>query len=183
MRTALALTLLLTAASGQAQSTPPLPEADPADVATTEAIVAAAYASISGPADEARDWDRFRSLFLPDARLVPTGPLPDGSWSVQTFSPQEYADIAAAHFRDAPIYQGKGFYEIEAAHRTERFGNIAHVWSTYESRLDPSEEPFMRGINTIQLVHDGERWWIATILWQHESEAAPIPDAYLSDGD
>jgi hypothetical protein len=57
-----------------------------------------------------------------------------------------------------------GFYEKEIARRTEQFGNIAHVWSIYESRHNEDDpEPFMRGINSIQLFNDGKRWWIVNI--------------------
>lgn len=52
-----------------------VPATDPADVGSKEAIVAAVYDVISGPVGEARDWDRFRSLFIPEARLIATGPV------------------------------------------------------------------------------------------------------------
>src|SRR5207248_11800026 len=73
-----------------------------------------------------------------------------------------------------------GFYEKEIARQVEQFGQIAHVWSTYESRHDPSDsQPFMRGINSIQLFNDGKRWWILSIYWQHESARQPLPERYL----
>jgi hypothetical protein len=81
--------------------------------------------------------------------------------------------------RAEPLLQ-KGFYEKEVARRVEQFGQIAHVWSTYESRHDPSDpEPFMRGINSIQLFNDGKRWWIVSIYWQHESAQHPLPEKYV----
>ena len=156
-------------------------EADSADVASIDAIIERLYAVISGPAEEPRDWDRFVTLFHESAVLVPTGPTDQGGYAPYAQTPAEYAERAATTFRDAAIFQGKGFYETEAARRIERFGSIAHVWSTYESRLDPSEAPFMRGINSIQLIHDGSRWWIFSVFWQHESPDVPLPDAYLID--
>jgi len=82
--------------------------------------------------------------------------------------------------RVEPFFQENGFYEKEIARRTEQFGNIAHVWSTYESRHHEDDpEPFMRGINSIQLFNDGKRWWIVSIYWQQESADAPIPEKYL----
>ena len=58
---------------------------------------------------------------------------------------------------------------------------IAHVFSTYESRHSLSDpEPFMRGINSFQLMHDGKRWWIVNVMWQHEAADLPIPERYLS---
>jgi hypothetical protein len=54
------------------------------------------------------------------------------------------------------------------------------VWSTYESRHDPNDpKPFMRGINSIQLFHDGTRWWIVSIYWQQEGPEHPVPEKYL----
>ncbi|MFL6515266.1 MAG: hypothetical protein ACJ8M1_09620 [Chthoniobacterales bacterium] len=80
----------------------------------------------------------------------------------------------------ADFFEQVGFYEQEVARRTEQFGRIAHVFSTYDSRHDPSDsEPFMRGINSIQLYHDGERWWIISIYWQQENRETPIPEKYL----
>jgi hypothetical protein len=73
-----------------------------------------------------------------------------------------------------------GFFEKEIARRTEQFGHIAHVWSTYESRHQADDpEPFMRGINSIQLIYDDTRWWIITIYWEHEGVDSPIPERYL----
>lgn len=166
----------LVAPCAAAQPTDPPPRADSSDVASVDATLAALYDVISGPSEEERDWDRFRSLFVPGARLLPMNPQ-TGLPSVIT--PSEYAEQSAVAFRDSPLFQGKGFYESEVARRVERWGSIAHVWSTYVSRLDPDEEPFMRGINSIQLSHDGSRWWIVSIFWQGETEQTPLPVPYL----
>jgi hypothetical protein len=89
-------------------------------------------------------------------------------------------DVEGYIARVEPLFAKEGFYEKEIARRTEQFGRIAHVWSTYESRHDPSEpEPFMRGINSIQLFNDGKRWWILSIYWQHESPTDRLPEKYL----
>jgi hypothetical protein len=159
-----------------------VPAAAPADVSTTESILDAVYDSISGPADEERDWDRFRSLMHPEARLMPMGVRADSVTIVQVWSVEDYVEYAAGVFRDAPIFQGKGFYEVEAARRVETYGRMAHVWSTYESRLDPAEAPFARGINSFQLYHDGARWWVLSIAWQQETPDFPIPAPYLPEG-
>jgi hypothetical protein len=138
--------------------------------------VTAAYDVISGPAGKKRDWRRERLLFYPGARIIPTARVP-GRNDVD-LEPQ-LLDVEGYIARVEPLLQ-KGFYEKEVARRTEQFGRIAHVWSTYESRHDPSDpEPFMRGINSIQLFDDGNRWWIVSIYWQHESAQHPLPDTYL----
>ena len=70
----------------------------------------------------------------------------------------------------------------ETARRVETYGHIAHAWSTYESRHKAEDpEPFARGINSIQLMHDGARWWIVTIFWEAETPENPIPEKYLSE--
>jgi len=157
-----------------------LPPADPADVASIDSIVAAAYDVISGPAGQKRDWDRERSLFLPGARLIPTGDTPGATDSSGKLAPQ-VLDIEAYIARVEPYFEANGFFEKEVARRTEQFGQIAHVWSTYESRRSLADsKPFMRGINSIQLFHDGTRWWIVGIYWQHESAEHAIPEKYLN---
>ena len=153
------------------------PKADPADVESIDAIIAAAYDVISGPAGKKRDWDRERSLFAPDARLVPTATVP-GKTDVD-LAPL-VMDVEGYIARIEPLFEKEGFYEKEIARRVEQFGQIAHVWSTYESRHNPSDaKPFMRGINSIQLFNDGTRWWILSIYWQHESKQHPLPEKYL----
>ena len=150
---------------------------NPAGVESIDAIIAATYDVISGPAGKKRDWNRERSLFVPGARLIPTATVP-GKTDVD-LAPL-VLDVEGYIARVEPLFEKEGFYEKEIARRVEQFGRIAHVWSTYESRHDPSEpEPFMRGINSIQLFNDGKRWWILSIYWQHESKQHPLPQEYL----
>ncbi len=149
--------------------------ANPTDVTSIDAIITAAYDSISGPAGQKRDWARERSLFYPGARLIPTA-KPEES---NNLAP-EMLDVDGFIARVEPYFAEHRFYEKEIARRTEQFGQIAHVWSTYESRHNSDDpKPFMRGINSIQLFYDGGRWWIVTIYWQQESPEHPIPERYL----
>ena len=148
------------------------PAARPEDVSSIEAIVAALYDVISGPAGE-RDWDRFRSLFLPGARLIPAAPRPDGG-PLRVLTVEDYVRVAGGYFRENP------FFERESARRADDFGNIAHVFSTYESRRAAEDpEPFVRGINTIQLVRHEGRWWVASIAWDEHRPDNPLPEKYL----
>jgi len=152
-------------------------KANSADVESIDGIIAATYDVISGPASKPRDWERERSLFYPGARLMPTATVA-GSNDVE-LAPQ-ILDVEGYIARVEPLFEKSGFYETEIARRVESFGSIAHVWSTYESRRDPSDpEPFMRGINSIQLFNDGKRWWVLSIYWQHESRQHPLPEKYL----
>ena len=81
--------------------------------------------------------------------------------------------------RTTPIFASTAFYEKEVARRVERFGHIVHVFSTYESRHDPAEAPFARGINSFQLLFDGSRWWVVSVYWEAESGSVKIPAEYL----
>jgi hypothetical protein len=157
--------------------------ANPADVASIDAIINAAYDVISGPAGQKRDWDRERSLFIPDARLIPTAKKAGEDVNHDVGLAPQVLNVDAYIARVEPFFDTNGFYEKEIARRTEQFGRIAQVWSTYESRHQPEDpEPFMRGINSIELFNDGKRWWIVSIYWQQESAQDPIPDRYLSSG-
>jgi len=152
-------------------------KANPADVESIDAIIAATYDVISGPRGKSRDWERERSLFYPGARLMPTATIA-GRNDVE-LAPQ-ILDVEGYIVRVEPLFEKSSFYEKEIARRVESFGSIAHVWSTYESRHDPSDPaPFMRGINSIQLFNDGRRWWVLSIYWQHESTQQPLPKQYL----
>jgi hypothetical protein len=154
------------------------PTANHQDVESIDAIVNAAYALISGLAGQERDWNRVRSLFLPQARLIPISRQP-GVRAPDEGTP-EPLDLDSYIARVSEYFSTNGFFEKEIARRTEQFDRIAHVFSTYESRHQPDDpEPFMRGINSIQLFHDGRRWWIVTIYWQQERPEHPIPAEYL----
>lgn len=151
------------------------PSPKPEDIESPEAVVRALYDLISGGADETRDWQRFRSLCLPDARfLIMRWVTPDTEiesiweWNVEGF-------VAEAQ----KFYSKNGFWEREIRSHSEKFGNVAHVFSTYESRINsPEEEPIVRGINSFQLVKYQGRWWIAHVCWDVERPNNQIPSKY-----
>jgi hypothetical protein len=158
---------------GSIAAHPDWPKAKAADVSSVDAILASLYEVISGPAGQPRDWTRFRSLFVADARLIPTRHNKTGSGAdVAIFTPEQYQE------RAAPALE-KGFFERGIHNTTESFGDIVHVFSTYESRHTKDGEPFQRGINSIQLLKDGHRYWIVTIFWDGETPTTPIPAKYL----
>ena len=148
------------------------PLARPADTDSVESVVKALYDVISGPAGKVRDWARFRSLFADGARLIPMRNTPDGP-APAVLSPEDYIQ------RTTPNFEKNGFFETAVAQRIESFGSVAHVFSTYESRRGPGEKPFARGINSFQLVRQGNAWKVMTILWDSEREGNPIPEKYL----
>ena len=149
-------------------------DAAPADVETTQSIIEAMYESICGPAGQPRRWNRIRSLCLPQACFIRVGKLPEGTLGCKVMRTPEYIE------QMEPWLLANGFYEKEVHRVEERFGNIAQVFSTYESRRSADDpEPFMRGVNSFQLMHDGRRWWIVNVMWQHESPENPLPPEYL----
>ncbi len=151
-----------------------MPVARPADVASPDAIIAALYDVISGAAGQKRDWDRFRSLFIPNARLIPTGRAQNGAGRHRVMTPEEYAAGSG------PVLERDGFYEREIGRKMERYGNIVHVMSAYDSKRTLADaQPFARGINSIQLWNDGTRWYVVTIFWEAETASNPIPDSYF----
>jgi hypothetical protein len=178
--------------SPQAQASTPAPQAptaNAADVNSIDSIIAALYDVISGPAGKKRDWDRFRSLFAPGARLIPTGwrrppgTAPDApltgkeEYALRALTPDDY--IA----RSSKLLEEHGFFEREIARRTEQYGHIAHAFSTYESRHKMEDaKPFQRGINSIQLMNDGKRWWVLSVFWEGETEKTTLPEKYLKNG-
>jgi hypothetical protein len=147
--------------------------ARPGDVDTIDHILAAIYDVISGPAGAPRDWDRFRSLYYPGARLIPSRRDDKGAITARVLSPDDYV----ARGKDA--FASQGFYETSIANRIEQWDHMAHVWSTYESRHAQSEKPFARGINSFQLIYDGNRWWILSVYWEAEDPGHPLPEKYL----
>lgn len=145
-----------------------------ADVKSIDGILGALYDVISGPAGQTRDWNRFRNLFAPGARLIPTVYRPDSLPVLRVMDPEQYIE------RAAPRLEESGFFEKEVARRTERFCGVAHVFSTYESRRAATDKkPFVRGINSIQLFNDGTRWWIVSVYWESERPTSPLPAKYL----
>lgn len=153
------------------------PAADPADVATLDALVTSLYDVISGPAGQKRDFDRLRSLFHPEAKMVPIGPERGREGVFPSL-------IAVDGYieRAGDSLERSGFYEIETSRRVERFGHLAQVFSAYEIKQDlEAEKPLLRGVNGITCVFSEGRWWVLQIAWEQETTAGEWPDRYLPD--
>jgi hypothetical protein len=180
-RRLLPLALLLSACAASRAPCPPaassvaprpVPAANPADVASIDAILGALYGAVSGPPGP-RDWDRVRSIFAPGAWVAPVESRAGGATA-------HIMSIEAFIVRGSRNVSREGFYEKEIARRTEAFGSIVHVFSTYEARHNADDPgPFRRGINSIQLLKDGERYWVVSVYWDTEREGTPIPERYL----
>lgn len=145
-----------------------VPAARPLDVRSIPAIMAAIYDVISGPPGP-RDWSRFKSLMMPKARLTESTVDENGKNLVSETGVDEF--IAEAQ----PLFTAQPFFETALVNRVQRFGNIAQVFSSYASRAAPHAEPFERGINSVQLLYDGKRWWVLSILWDKDRPGNPLP--------
>ncbi|HEX8649425.1 MAG TPA: hypothetical protein VF708_01190 [Pyrinomonadaceae bacterium] len=148
--------------------------AKPEDVATLDGIMKAFYEVVSGPAGQPRQWARDRTLYIQGMRFVATG--------VRKGESKPYANIIDHQtFVDQSndFMVRDGFYEREIHRVTRRFGNIAHIFSTYETRQKPDGPVTSRGVNSLELYYDGTRWWIASAVWDGERADNPIPKELL----
>jgi hypothetical protein len=178
-RSLIAVTLLLMAGLSSAQTSRRREAPPPADAASVDTIVAALYGSVSHGPDASPDFERMRSIFLYVGMFVP--PVRPG----QEITGSDVDGFVSRFERGAAARKEKGeaaqgFFEREIARKADCFGNVCQVFSTYESRHTASDaKPFERGVNSIQLVNDGKRWWIASVAWDAEKPDKPIPSQYL----
>lgn len=146
---------------------------DLSKVASLDATITTLYEVISGPAGQKRDWELFKYLFKPDARLMPIRDSKKGT-DITYLPPQGYIDASGAWL------EKNGFFEKEIKREVQTFGALTQVFSTYEAfKTEKDATPFMRGINSIQLMNDGERWWVLNIAWFAENKEHPLPEKYL----
>ena len=148
------------------------PAANAKDVQSLDEIVAAIYDVISG-LPGARDWDRFNSLFAKDGRLIAVRVPKEGKPNLAVMTPADYAERAGKYFLT------HGFFEHELSRKTDSFGAMTHIYTTYESRESKDGKPIDRGINSMEFFFDGQRWWCVEIYWDAERPGNPIPDKYL----
>ncbi|KAB1067146.1 hypothetical protein F6U93_12050 [Tamlana haliotis] len=143
-------------------------------VLTLDGTIKTFYEVLSAKKDTLRNWKQFKFLFKKDAKLIPTGEGKMGVYQVGYLSPDEYKKKSSEWFKT------HGFLIHELHRKTQIYGNIAQVFSTFEAHHDLSdEEPFLRGINSFQLLYDEERWWIINVFWTHETHRYLIPKEYL----
>lgn len=171
MKKALTLCTFIFAFNLQAQSDKYLEK-----VTSLDSTIKTLYSVISGEKGEARNWELFNYLFKPEAKLIPTGTNKQGVHMARYMTPQEYINTSGKWLVE------NGFFEKEIARSVHKFGNIAQVFTTYEAYKSESDaQPFMRGINSVQMLYDNNRWWIINIYWQQASKKHPIPKEFLSN--
>ena len=174
------LSLLFLTLSAQAQNKDAKTEKeipiDSSSVLSIDKTIKALYNVISGETGKKRHWKQFKFLFLPDAKLIAAGKDSKNKNKIQFMSPDDYIKNSGKWL------ETNGFFEKEIHRRVNTFGNISQVFSTYECFYNITDKkPFMRGINSIQLWHDGKRWWIANLYWTQETKSTPIPEEFLPE--
>jgi hypothetical protein len=140
---------------------------------TPEGLIKALYGMVSIDPGPEPDWNMFRDVFLEEALLVfaPRGSQPMRPMSVDGFI-QDWKDF----FRDADLEE-RGFYETIAAMKVTEFGSLAHAFVIFEPRFgEGGPEIQLRGLDSIELSHDGTRWWVAAITTDFEGPDKTIPD-------
>ena len=137
---------------------------------TLDELTKALDDAVSGP----RDKDRacLRDLMLPEARLTPIRKEQDGSFDPHILTVDDWISAVRSQ-------AGAPFYEHQIKVKSETYGHFAHLWSTYEIRPTPDGKAEVKGINSIQAVFDGKRWWVFSILWEPDATAGPVPEKYL----
>jgi hypothetical protein len=167
------LTGILTAAAfaSAAHAQAPAAEACPS-TASLEELVKAIDAGVTGLAD--KDRTCFRALFLPDARLTPLAKNTEGGFAPHILTVDGWIEAVKKR-------TGASLYEHQIKVSTQVYGHLAHLWSTYETRVevDGKVQSNVKGINSIQAVNDGKSWKIQEIVWEAETPAETIPKEYL----
>lgn len=142
--------------------------ANASDVASINGIIAAVYATLSGPKGRARDWQRFRTLFAPDARLIAVIRRKGAHPVLGVFTVDRYIEL------DAPIMMRKGFFEVETGRAVSQFHGIASVFSSYAAHFEGG--PVIdKGVNNFQLFFEGSRWYIVSIYWDSSDFHHAVP--------
>jgi hypothetical protein len=126
---------------------------------SVESIIDTMYKLISGRTTEPRDWESWKRLHVQGARLIPIENAADGTRVARVMTPDEFADSRSLFFEQ------HDFFEWETAREERKFGQLAHVWSSYEASHDPGGRIIRKGANSIQLWNDGKRWWILSVAW------------------
>ena len=143
----------------------------PEDVASPDAIIAAMYDALCGPAGK-RNFQRLRSLYFEGARLIPIGNRIHADGNTHVMSVDEWIEDIRGFFEE------NAFKIKEIRRHSDRFGNMIQVFSTYEASVGEDGSNKTRGIRALQLLHREDRWWIVNVMWDNETRNNPIPGEF-----
>jgi hypothetical protein len=143
-----------------------------ADFSSIDALIRALYTSLTFPEGQKPDLDRFRSLFIPEAPFIRITKDGVNKWNCDGFIGSFTERIQTGTL--------KSFQESEIFRKTNAYGSIAQVFSTYKKGINTKDPAsFVCGINSLQFYFDGQRWWIISIAWEDERPDNPISKEYL----
>jgi hypothetical protein len=165
--------LLVATLSGQNPTTSISSSVTSVEVRTLDGIISSLYKVISGPMGVRRDWNLMRSLFRPEARLNSISRDKEGKSRFLSMTMEDYIR------NTSPVFDTQGFFEKEIGRTLEQYGDLAQVFSVYETRKEENGPIDARGVNSIQLVFKDDRYWILNIIWNRETDRNPIPAKYI----
>lgn len=128
----------------------------------------ALHDSISGPIGPFQ-WDRFRSLFLPTATIGEAGS--DTGEKPHIEFQQVKDSIASVRDLRPTVSVHETVYRI----RIERFGSIATAFYSHDSVTSENGKTDIRRVNTCEMLYDGNRWWIAIVVWNVSPKKWDLP--------
>jgi hypothetical protein len=162
----LVATILAGALAGSAMAR--APDAGCALPSEPEGIPAAIDAAITGPMD--KDRACMKALLIPEARMMFVSLGTDGATTYRLETLDDW--IARVKARGHALLEEK-----QLKFHIERYGHIAHLWSSYALHSDG--KPVARGINSIQAIKEAGGWRVTGIMVQAESATAPLSKEYL----
>ncbi|MBM3984981.1 MAG: nuclear transport factor 2 family protein [Planctomycetes bacterium] len=127
------------------------------------------------PGGEA-DWDAIRASCAEGAAfLAPAAPdRPQRLTGLDEF----LEDFRA--YASSPPVAGTGLHERITGVRVDGFGRIAHAFVAFEGFAPGDGRALTRGLDSLQLVRDGERWLLASFTTQYETPALSLPLRFVA---
>jgi len=141
------------------------------DAKSIDALIKASYEVVSGEKGAERQWERDRFIHHPNAIY---------SFTERNNEEKKQVVMSVKQFHQETdnMTMETDFYENEINREVRTFGNIAQVWSTYETRLEKDGPVMRRGINSIQLIFENERWSIISWIFDREIVSNRIPKSF-----
>lgn len=140
------------------------------DVKTIDAIINAYYGVISGSSDD--PWQFERDKYLHASNAVITRLDSSGKAEIHSLE-AEYIPMG--------LNPRESFYEVELKRTVSHYGNMAQVWSAFEVRTDANTPGDVRGLNSIQLHFENNRWYIDNWTVQMEEDGNNLVADFLND--
>ncbi len=138
------------------------------DAAALGLLMSRFLRAVSFQTGEQPAYGELYDLFITGGKLIKTsGAAPEMSTVDEFIAP-----------RQASVDSGalEWFEEVETAHTTELFGNVAHRFSTYAKRgmLDGAAID-VRGAISTQFIRTADEWRMSSMAWDDERPGLVLP--------